>query len=194
MFNGIIYNQGLINKVIKRKKSLLLEVKSTLKFKKKEIGSSVNCNGACLTLISIKKDILTFYLSLETLKKTNFRFIKKGSKINLEKSLLYGQEVSGNYIQGHIDTTGKIIYKKTIDGSWFLRININKKFIKYIIEKASIGINGVSLTVSKVNKNSFEIVIIPHTLKLTNLIEIKKKDIVNIEIDILAKYLKKIIN
>ena len=131
---------------------------------------------------------------METLKKTNFRFIKKGSKINLEKSLLYGQEVSGNYIQGHIDTTGKIIYKKTIDGSWFLRININKKFIKYIIEKASIGINGVSLTVSKVNKNSFEIVIIPHTLKLTNLIEIKKKDIVNIEIDILAKYLKKIIN
>ncbi len=194
MFNGIIYNQGVINKVIKRKKSLLLDVKTVLKFKKKEIGCSVNCNGACLTLISIKKDILTFYLSLETLKKTNFRFIKKGSKINLEKSLLYGQEVSGNYIQGHIDTTGKIIYKKTIDGSWFLKININKKFIKYIIEKASIGINGVSLTVSKVNKNSFEIVIIPHTLKLTNLIEIKKKDIVNIEIDILAKYLKKIIN
>tara|TARA_B100001059_G_C17768193_1_gene546837 strand:+ start:701 stop:1285 length:585 start_codon:yes stop_codon:yes gene_type:complete len=194
MFNGIIYNQGVINKVLKRKKSLLLDVKTVLKFKKKEIGCSVNCNGACLTLISIKKDILTFYLSLETLKKTNFRFIKKGSKINLEKSLLYGQEVSGNYIQGHIDTTGKIIYKKTIDGSWFLKININKKFIKYIIEKASIGINGVSLTVSKVNKNSFEIVIIPHTLKLTNLIEIKKKDIVNIEIDILAKYLKKIIN
>lgn len=194
MFNGIIYNQGVINKVIKRKKSLLLDVITALKFKKKEIGCSVNCNGACLTLISIKKDILTFYLSLETLKKTNFRFIKKGSKINLEKSLLYGQEVSGNYIQGHIDTTGKIIYKKTIDGSWFLKININKKFIKYIIEKASIGINGVSLTISKVNKNSFEIVIIPHTLKLTNLIEIKKKDIVNIEIDILAKYLKKIIN
>ena len=194
MFNGIIYNQGVVKKLKKSKKSLLLEIESNLKFLNKEIGCSVNCNGACLTLIAIKKNIYTFYLSLETLKKTNFKSIKTGSRINLEKSLIYGQEISGHYIQGHVDTTGTVIYKKIIDGSWFLKINIKKDFIKYIIEKASIGINGVSLTISKVNKNSFEIVIIPHTLKLTNLIKIKKRDIVNIEIDIIAKYLKKIIH
>ena len=112
MFNGIIYNQGII-KVIKRspkyvKGSLVIEVSSNIKFKKSDIGESVCCDGVCLTLIRIKKKSFLFYLSKETLKRSNFKFIKIGKSINIEKSLTHGQKVSGHYVQGHVDTTGKI--------------------------------------------------------------------------------------
>lgn len=194
MFNGIIYNQGIIKRVINSRKEKIIEIKSNIKFNKKDIGSSICCNGACLTLTSIKKNLARFYLSPETLFRTNFKFIKVGDKINMEKSLRYGQEISGYFVQGHIDTCGQINNVKKFNKSWFLNISVNRKYFSYLIEKASITINGVSLTISKVFKNNFEINIIPHTLKLTNLKNLKRKDHVNIEFDIISKYLKKIKN
>ena len=194
MFNGIIYNQGIIKRVINSRKEKIIEIKSNIKFNKKDIGSSICCNGACLTLTSIKKNLARFYLSPETLFRTNFKFIKVGDKINMEKSLRYGQEISGYFVQGHIDTCGQINNVKKFNKSWFLNISVNRKYFSYLIEKASITINGVSLTISKVFKNNFEINIIPHTLKLTNLKNLKRKDNVNIEFDIISKYLKKIKN
>ena len=112
----------------------------------------------------------------------------------MEKSLKFGSEVSGHYTQGHIDTVGKIQNIKIIDKTWILKISIPAKFKKYIVEKASIHINGVSLTISKKKKNCFEINIIPHTLKLTNLKNLKTKDLINIEFDIFGKYLYEINN
>ena len=194
MFNGIIYNQGIIKRVINSRKEKIIEIKSNIKFNKKDIGSSICCNGACLTLTSIKKNLARFYLSPETLFRTNFKFIKVGDKINMEKSLRYGQEISGYFVQGHIDTCGQINNVKKFNKSWFLNISVNRKYFSYLIEKASITINGVSLTISKVFKNNFEINIIPHTLKLTNLKNLKRKDHVNIEFDIISKYLKKVKN
>jgi len=189
MFNGIIHKCGFIVKITKSKNSSEIALKTNLPFNKSEIGSSLCCNGACLTITSIKKNIISFYLSRETLDKTNFKSIKIGQTINIEKSLTYGNKISGHYVQGHTDTTGKIINITILNKTWLVEFVVKKQFQKYLVEKGSIAINGVSLTISKIKKKGFEINIIPHTLKLTNLIKLKKNDNVNIEFDIFSKYL-----
>ena len=189
MFNGIIYNRASVQKILRRKSSAEITLKTSLFFGQSEIGSSLCCNGTCLTITRIKKNLIFFYLSKETLKKTNFKSIKVGNFINIEKSLNYGNKISGHYVQGHTDTTGKVANIVILNKTWVVTFEIKKKFQKYLIEKGSIAINGVSLTISKIKKNGFEINIIPHTLKLTNLIKLKKKNSVNIEFDIFSKYL-----
>ena len=189
MFNGIIYNTGIVEKVLKAKNSIEIVLKTKLLFKKNEIGSSICCNGVCLTLTKIKNNLTSFYLSKETLKKSNFRFIKKDNIINIEKSLSHGSKISGHYVQGHVDTTAVIQKIFIKDKTWVVNFRINKSFSKYLIEKGSIAINGASLTISKTTQNKFEVNIIPHTLKLTNLKELKEKGLVNIEFDIFSKYL-----
>ena len=197
MFNGIIYNQGVIKSIKRNPKyvsgSLVIEFASNIKFKKSDIGESVCCDGVCLTLIRIKKKSFLFYLSKETLKRSNFKYVKIGKYINIEKSLLHGQKISGHYVQGHVDSTAKIKNIVLADKSWVIKLELeDKKLYKYLIEKASIAINGVSLTLSKVAKGYFEINVIPHTLKLTNLRNLKTKDIVNVELDIFSKYILKL--
>ncbi len=192
MFNGIIYSTGTIKNISKNKKSLFVGIKSNLNFKQNEIGSSINCSGVCLTLTKIQRDIIYFYVSNETIDRSNFKKVRIGQVINLEKSLIYGQKISGHFIQGHVDTTAKIKKIKTIDNSWSVKLEIkNKKFMKFLEEKGSISINGVSLTVSKVYKKVFQLNIIPHTLKLTNLKHLKVNDLVNVEFDIFGKYIYK---
>ena len=194
MFNGIIFNKGIIKKISKRPKGINIFIRSDIKLSKKDIGVSVACDGVCLTLISIKKKIMEFYLSNETIERSKFRYIKKNDQINLELPLKYGQKISGHICQGHVDTVGNILSIKKIDKSYLFDFKINSKERKNIIEKASICVNGISLTVSKVTKKGFQIWIIPHTFKLTNLSKLKRGSIVNIEIDILSKYVKKFIN
>ena len=197
MFNGIIYSQGVIKNIKKNPRyisgSLVIEIQSKIKFNKSDIGESVCCNGVCLTLIRIKKKSFLFYLSKETIKRSNFKFIKIGQYINIEKSLIHGQKISGHYVQGHVDSTAKIQSINFVDKSWVIKLGLkNKKLQKYLIEKASITINGVSLTISKVAKRYFQINVIPHTLKLTNLKNLKKNDFVNVELDIFGKYISKL--
>ena len=194
MFNGIIFNKGTVSKVIKRKKGVNLFLRSNIKLSKKNLGLSVSCDGVCLTLISYKKKIIEFYLSNETLKKSKFRNVKVNDKINLELPLKFGQNISGHICQGHVDTVSKVKNIKKVDKSLVFEFKIAKNFKKLLVQKASILINGVSLTISKIKKESFEIWVIPHTLKLTNLSNISKNDFVNVEIDILSKYTKKFIN
>jgi riboflavin synthase, alpha subunit len=192
MFNGIIRNIGVIKSIKSENQSMILGIHSNMKVSKMMIGSSISCNGVCLTLTSYKNKILYFYLSKETINRSNFSKVRKENKVNLEKSLKYGDEISGHYVQGHVDTTGKVVEIKINNKTWILKISINSKFNKFIVEKASIHINGVSLTVSKKFKNCFEVNVIPHTLKLTTLKNLKKKDLVNIEFDIFGKYLYEI--
>ena len=198
MFNGIVYNQGLIKSIKKNPKyvqgSLVIEISSNISFKKTDIGESVCCDGVCLTLIRIKKKSFLFYLSKETLNRSNFKNAKIGKHINIEKSLHHGKKISGHYIQGHVDTTSVVKNITIIDRSWNVSFKLEKKYKKFIVEKGSIAVNGVSLTVSKVRTNSFQITIIPHTLKLTNLINLKIGDKVNIEFDMIGKYLNNIYN
>ena len=194
MFNGIIFNQGQIKKIASNKKGINLFLKSNLKLTKKDLGISVCCDGVCLTLISIRKNILEFYLSKETINRSKFNKVKINDIINLELPMKYGHKISGHICQGHVDTVAEVNRISYVDKSSTYDFLINKKFKKYLIEKASILINGVSLTISKITKNGFQIWAIPHTLKLTNLKDLKKNDVVNIEIDILSKYIKKFIN
>ncbi len=190
MFNGIIFNKGSIIKILKRPKGINIFIKSDLKLSLRDIGISIACDGVCLTLISIKKKIMEFYLSDETINRSKFNFIKLKDKINLELPLQYGQKISGHICQGHVDTIGKILSIKKIDKSYLFDFQISKKERKNIIEKASISINGISLTISKVTSKGFQIWIIPHTYKLTNLSSLKKDSLVNVEIDILSKYVR----
>ena len=194
MFNGIIFNQGKVHKISKRKKGINLFVKSNLPLKPKNLGISISCDGVCLTLVSKKNKILEFYLSNETLNRSKFRKITKGDNINLELPLKKGQNISGHICQGHVDYVGKVKKIKLIDKSYLIEFSANSSHKKNLIEKASILINGVSLTISKITKNGFEVWIIPHTYKLTNLSKLKNNSLVNIEIDILSKYVKKYYN
>ena len=190
MFNGIIYNQGIVKKILISKKGISIFIYSKIPVNKKRIGISISCDGVCLTLVSIRKKILEFYLLHETVNRSRFKYLKVGDKINLELPLKYGQDISGHICQGHVDTTSKIINISKKGGSRILEFSVNKKYKKILIEKASILINGISLTISKITKKGFEVWIIPHTLKLTNLSNIKINSIVNVEFDILSKYVK----
>ena len=194
MFNGIIYNQGKILKIDKTKIGIRIFIKSNIYIKKDSVGMSICCDGICLTLLSFKKNILEFYLSKETVKRSRFRKYKINDNVNLELPMKFGQDISGHFCQGHVDCTAILHRKKKISKSIVLNFKLDKKFVKFLIEKASILINGVSLTISKVTTTGFEIWVIPHTLKLTNLSLLKKGDLVNIEIDVLSKYIKKFLN
>ena len=194
MFNGIIYNQGVVTKIIKRPKGLNVFIKSNFKLSSKNIGLSVACDGVCLTLISYKSKVMEFYLSKETIERSKFKFLKIKDVINLELPLKYGTKISGHICQGHVDTVGKVGGIKKIDKSYLFNFIITPKQKKQLIEKASICINGISLTISKITKKGFQIWIIPHTYNETNLIALKKNSLVNIEIDILSKYVRNYFN
>ena len=190
MFNGIIYNQGRIEKFLKRKKGINIFINSKIKVSKKNIGISISCDGVCLTLLDVSNNLLEFYLSNETINRSKFKKINIGDYVNLETPLKFGKSISGHIIQGHVDCTAKVSSIKKIDQSYLFNFVIDFKEKKNLIKKASIGINGISLTISKVSKKGFQTWVIPHTLKLTNLSKLKKNDLVNIEIDILSKYVR----
>jgi len=194
MFNGIIFNQGIVTKIKKRNKGINIFVKTDLKLTNKDIGISIACDGVCLTLITIKKKVMEFYLSDETIQRSIFKFLKIKDKINLELPLKYGQKISGHICQGHVDTVGKISVIKRIDKSYLFDFEIIKKEKKNLIEKASICINGVSLTISKITQKGFQIWVIPYTFKFTNLSSLRKNSLINIEIDILSKYVRNYFN
>jgi riboflavin synthase len=195
MFNGIIFSTGKVVSIKKNTNSILVNIDTKLKFSNKEIGSSVSCNGVCLTLVEIKNKVIKFYISKETLKRSNFKTIIKNQIINLEKSLTYGEKISGHFTQGHVDTVASIKKIILLDKSWIIKLKIKEKnYRKFLVEKASISINGVSLTIAKVFNSNFEINVIPHTLKMTNLKILKINDLVNVELDIFSKYIYKYSN
>ena len=190
MFSGIIKHTGKINKIYKNNNNCTVEILSKMKFSKSEIGSSISCSGTCLTLEKYKRNLSKYYISRETLNRTNLKFLNKGDLINLEKSLKYGNRISGHFVLGHVDTTSLIKRIDIIGKSWFINFKLLKKYNKYLVQKGSITINGVSLTISKILRDGFQVVVIPQTLKLTNLIYLKDKDVVNVEFDVLGKYIK----
>jgi len=192
MFNGIIKNTGKISKIYKKNDNCYVEISTKMKFTKSEIGSSISCSGACLTIENYNRNLVKFYVSKETLNKTIFKTSKSGDIINLEKSLKYGNRISGHFVQGHVDITSSIKKILFIGKSWLINFKLLKRYKKYLVPKGSITINGVSLTITKILRFGFQISIIPQTLKLTNLIYLKERDLVNVEFDILGKYIKSI--
>jgi len=193
MFTGIITHTGIIKKIFKSNNNCVIEIKSRMKFTKKEIGSSISCSGACLTLENYNNNVSRFYLSTETLKRTIFKSSKIGDIINLEKSIKLGSRLSGHFVQGHVDITSNVKKISHFGESRLINFKLLNKYKKYLVYKGSITINGISLTISKIFEDSFQISIVPHTLRLTNLINLKERDSVNIEFDVLGKYIKNFI-
>ena len=196
MFTGIIKNIGVIKDLKEKNNGYFLSVISNLNFTKKDIGTSISCSGVCLTLTKIKKNNkkneLFFYLSKHTILTSAYKYLKSGDIINLEKSMKYGDEFAGHFVQGHVDTTIKVLNINSNNSkSWTIFFNMPKKFKKFLIEKGSIAINGVSLTIAEIFANKFKVVIIPHTLQNTNLLKLEKNNYVNVEIDLIAKTLLK---
>ena len=163
------------------------------KLKKLKIGDSIAINGVCLTIAQLKRNLATFQIIDETIKKTCFSYIKKGDKVNIERSLKVGDRLEGHFILGHVDCIGKIAgIEKNSKGSRIIIEITDQSILHLIAQKGSITIDGISLTVVKTIKNKIEIALIPHTLENTTLGIKKEGDFVNVEIDILARYISKI--
>jgi len=189
MFSGIIEAVGQIEDTKGGK------IKITCPFFKEiKIGQSIAHDGVCLTISEINKKNKTYTVELmpETFKKSHFKSKKIGDYINLERSLKAGERLDGHIVQGHTDFVGKVANIKKEGNSSVIRINIPNKFNKFFVNKGSVSLNGISLTVIKSGNNFISVGIIPHTLKVTNLKYLNKGDIVNIETDILAKYFVKL--
>ena len=193
MFTGIIDHNGEIIKITKkRNKDISIFVLTKFKPKDIKLGSSICCNGVCLTVCKIKKLKnkleLSFDVSNETINCTNFSKLKIGSKINLEKSLRMGDEISGHFVFGHVDEVSKLLSIKRIKGSHQLKFSKSKKLSKYIAKKGSIAVDGVSLTINSSDSKSFSVNIVPYTWEHTNFNKLKVNSLINVEVDMLARY------
>jgi riboflavin synthase len=191
MFTGIIETVGEITSKVEDKSNLILWVKSSFTHELK-IDQSVAHNGVCLTVTEIKDDAYSVTLIDETVKRTSFLALEKGSSINLERCMPANGRFDGHIVQGHVDQTGTCKSVTDRDGSWVYQFEFDASTGNFTVEKGSITINGVSLTVVDSGDGSFSVAIIPYTFEHTNFNTLKKGDIVNLEFDILGKYLKKI--
>lgn len=184
MFSGIVVGTGKVNKVIKFEDYNVLEISYPKEFTKNlKKGASVSVNGVCLTSKNKGSKILKFDVIEETLKRTNLRDVCKNDFVNLERSISASTEIGGHLMSGHVHYAAKILEIVNKKGIKNIKISLNEKYSDYVLEKGYIGINGCSITIGKVNKNSFLVHLIPETLEVTNLNFIQKNDLVNIEID-----------
>lgn len=190
MFTGLIEEIGIIKDLKPTGCGIEFEIKANFTPELK-IGDSVAINGACQSVISIKDNSFRVFAMKESLDKTNFKFLKKGDSVNLERAMILGSRLDGHIVQGHIDGVGKLINKTTQGASIVFEFSYPTT---QIVKKGSIAINGVSLTVSDVKKDSFCVSLIPQTLDLTTFKNLKIGDFVNIETDIFAKYIEKFLS
>ena len=193
MFTGIIEELGEITALTKGDKSLKLKVECNKVTEGLLLGDSVAVNGVCLTAVNFGSSFFEADISYETLAKTSLNNIKPGIKVNLERALTLSSRLGGHIVQGHVDCTGKIINITKYGDSYKLFISYPSQIDKYIVSKCSVAIDGISLTAADVKNNSFEVAVIPHTFENTNLKYKKNGDIVNLESDIIARYVEKMI-
>jgi riboflavin synthase len=196
MFTGIIQSTAKLNQIVNKNNNYTFVLESNLRLIKKDIGTSIAIDGVCLTLTKIGKQSeskkkLFFNISPETLKISSLQNKGVGTILNLEKSLKFGDEIAGHFLQGHVDDTGKILSVNKNKNSWIFWIKFKSKFKKYLVSKGSIAINGVSLTINEIKNSSIRVDIIPHTFDKTNFKFLKKNMDVNLEYDLLMKFLKK---
>ena len=196
MFTGIIQSTAKLIRIVTKKNNFTYVLESNLKLNKNDIGTSIAIDGVCLTLIEFQKSSnrkkhIFFNISPETLKISSLQKKSVGTILNLEKSLKFGDEIAGHFLQGHVDDIGKVLSVKNNKNSWTFWITIRSKFKDFLINKGSIAINGVSLTINEIKKNKIRVDIIPHTFNKTNFKFLKKNMAVNLEYDLLMKFLKK---
>lgn len=192
MFTGIIKSVGKITEIQKKEEVLEVTIKSDLDSPHLNEGDSVNVDGICSTVIVHEGNILKFQYMPETIKKTSVSKWQKDTKVNLEPSLSLQDAVGGHFVMGHVDAIGTIKKITSEENTKEIEITYPKELRKFIALKGSISVNGISLTVSMLERNTFKVSIIPHTLEHTTIGQKKEEDIVNIEIDMLSRYLKQL--
>ncbi len=191
MFTGIIEQLGTIENVQKKGTNVTLTVRAGLASELK-IDQSLSHSGVCLTVETINENTYTVTAIEETLKKTSLSSWKIGTVVNLERCLRFDGRLDGHIVQGHVDTVGKCIEALAKDGSWEYVITFDKKFAPLIIEKGSVSLNGTSLTIFNITNDSFTVAIIPYTYEHTNMHTLKVGDQVNLEFDMIGKYVSRI--
>lgn len=196
LFTGIIQGVGRVENISKNKRrgrAAQLTVDLGKLAHRLKVGDSVSINGACLTVVNLSKNKASFEMINETMKRTALGSLTLGGMVNIERSLKVGDTLDGHFVLGHVDGVGKIIDKIKQKDQTKLWVSIDKKLLKYIVPKGSIAIDGISLTVVDVNSNKISVALIPHTIAVTTLGIKKKGDLVNIEIDVLGKYARKVL-
>tara|TARA_Y100000590_G_scaffold439062_1_gene562611 strand:- start:803 stop:1402 length:600 start_codon:yes stop_codon:yes gene_type:complete len=193
MFTGIIEETGIISNTTSNQDGIEIDIKANKIFEDLKINDSVCCSGICLTVTGIINNRFIVHLVEETLNRTNAKSWKKGMQLNLERSLLPTTRIGGHFVQGHVDTTTKIkdIITRKESAIWYF--NLNKKINNYIVEKGSICLDGISLTIANKFHDSFSVALIPHTLEITTWKNKKIGDSINVEVDMMAKYLENFI-
>jgi riboflavin synthase len=194
MFTGIVEGLGKVKRLTMKGADAVLEIEAAIDLNDIALGDSIAVNGTCLTVTARNQNIFNADVSAETLDKTNLKRLHTADKVNLEKSLRVGGYLGGHFVLGHIDAAGRILSQTQKSGSLILALEIDDRLSRYIVEKGSVAVDGVSLTVNKLEKGRFYVNIIPHTADKTTIVMKKKGDWVNIETDILGKYVEKLLH
>jgi riboflavin synthase len=191
MFTGLIEGIGRIKSVTKTGREMNLTIMPLFDMADSKIGDSISVDGICLTITAFKDKILSMYASEETVSRSTMGRLREGDEVNLERALSFAGRLGGHMVSGHVDGVGRIIRKEQVQRSWLMRINIDKDMSRYVIEKGSIAVDGISLTVNSCKDDFFEVNIIPETAIITTILKKNVGDQVNIETDLIAKYVEK---
>jgi riboflavin synthase len=194
MFTGIVESMGTVKRLARKGEDARLFIDTSMNLDDLKIGDSIAINGACLTVTEKTGSVFSADVSAETMARTNIKLLKSGEKVNLEKSLRMNSFLGGHLVLGHVDGMGKIKEKITKANSIQFGVEIDNDLSRYVVEKGSVAVDGISLTVNSCEKSRFHVNIIPHTARNTTLEFKKVADLVNIETDIIAKYVEKFLN
>lgn len=193
MFTGLVEEIGKIQSIVKSTKSAKIIVKSNKVIKDAKIGDSINTNGVCLTITEITFNSFVVDVMAETMRRSNLNSLSPGDEVNLERALRACDRLGGHIVSGHIDSIGTVSNYEKEDNAVWITISTKPEILRYIVEKGSIAIDGISLTVAFVDENVFKVSIIPHTKEVTTLLRKKLGDIVNLECDVVGKYIEKLL-
>jgi riboflavin synthase len=191
MFTGLVEGTGRVKELIRVAGDMSLAIQPLFPMPGIQIGESINVNGACLTVTSTKENVFTVDVSAESLSRTTLGGLRAGDEVNLERALRLTDRLGGHLVSGHVDAVGKVLAREQRQKSWLFEIGIDEELSRYIIEKGSIAVDGISLTVNRCSAGRFEVNIIPQTGKETTILKKKAGDLVNIETDMIGKYVEK---
>jgi len=193
MFTGIVEEAGRVVQVQETAAGIRFSIEAQLILSGTKTGDSIAVNGCCLTVVELRGNIISFDLLRETWNRTNFHSLKPGSLVNLERSMAADGRIHGHFVTGHIDGTGKIVAFEQRGADWYLLIEAPAELQRYVVSQGSIALDGISLTLAEVHPDSFAIWIIPHTYSVTALRDRKVGSLVNLEADLIAKYVGKLL-
>lgn len=193
MFTGIVEEVGMVKSIKMGAKSAIITIQADKVMEDIQLGDSIAANGVCLTVTSFDRNSYSVDVMHETLRRTNLGSLKSGSRVNLERAMAADGRFGGHIVAGHIDDTGTIISMEKDDNAIWITVQTKPQVLKYIVEKGSIAIDGISLTVARVSEKDFAVSVIPHTGSNTTLLEKKPGDTVNLETDMVGKYVEKLL-